>query len=58
MKTDSLSHIDHQNDDRCVRCGGKLVFDEELTTRRGGTEWAAYICSCCGEEHHKLTVLD
>ncbi len=49
---------DHLNDDRCVKCGGKLLFDQELTTRRGYTEFALFICTCCGEEHERMVVLD
>lgn len=52
------SHLDHLNDDRCVRCGGPTVFDQENTTKRGLTETAVYICACCGEPHIRIVEFD
>lgn len=48
MKKDDLFYIDHLNDDRCIMCGGRLIFDHEVTTRRGSTESAMFRCLSCG----------
>lgn len=58
MEKGDLYLTDHLNDDRCVECGGKLVFDEELTTRKGYSETVTYICTCCGKEHVRIAEFD
>jgi DNA-directed RNA polymerase subunit RPC12/RpoP len=42
----------------CDECGGRLVFDRELTTRRGESEWCSFLCTECGAENKRLMVLD
>lgn len=52
-KKEDLSRIDHLNDDRCILCGAKLLFDYEITTRAGKTETAMFTCVVCGAVHKR-----
>ncbi len=45
-------------ENKCDGCGEKLIFDEEITTRKGETEWMMMICSGCGKPVKQMLVRD